>query len=307
MQIVKLLDLIRGIALTTVTPLNESGAVDEDGIYRLVDFFSKNGLNRDNAFLVPLSTTGNFTALSLQEKKQVAETFLNAAEGVFPVVIGCNHIRMAEIIELALFSQDRGARAIMVCPPFYWKATEEQIVAHYDEICSAIDIGVIIYNNHWASQVDIPVGTIDRILENKNVIGLKESTHSIFKAAQIHRRFKSRLNIFNGLGEAYEPMYTHLGSRGFTSILGNVVPQTAAKLHHLLENHLFEEARRLAERITPLSDCMDALSGGQYIAALKYGLHRLGICGQTERKPVIALNPAVIIELDRLLATCLDE
>jgi 4-hydroxy-tetrahydrodipicolinate synthase len=250
---------------------------------------------------VPLSTTGNFLALSLQEKKEVAETFVKAAEGLFPVVVGCNHIRMAEIVELARFAQDLGALAIMVCPPFYWKATDEQIVAHYDEICSAIDIGVILYNNHWASQVDLSVETIDRILENENVVGLKESTHSIFKAAQVHRRFKDRLNIFNGLGEAHEPMFTHLGSRGFTSVLGNAVPQTAAKMHHLLENKRFDDTRRLAQEITPLSDCMDALSGGQYIAALKYGLHRQGICGQTERKPVVALSQPVTNELDRLL------
>ena len=291
MQIEKIRDRIRGIALTTVTPLKDDGAVDADGIYRLVEFFTENGLNRKNTFLVPLSTTGNFLALSLQEKKQVAETFLKAAGEVFPVVVGCNHTRMAEIIELARFSQDRGALAIMVCPPFYWKATDEQIVAHYDEICSAIDIGVIVYNNHWASQVDLSVDTLDRILDNDNIIGLKESTHSIFKAVQVHRRFKDRLNIFNGLGEAHEPMFTHLGSRGFTSVLGNAVPQTTARLHHLLGNRRFDEARQLAGDITPLADYMDARSGGQYIAALKYALHRKGVCGQTERKPVVALAP----------------
>ena len=103
------------------------------------------------------------------------------------------------------------------------------------------------------------------------------------------------------MGESHEPMFTHLGSRGFTSVLGNAVPQTAARLHHLLENRRFAEARQLAGDITPLSDCMDTLCGGQYIAALKYALHRQGICGQTERKPVVPLKPSVIQELDRLL------
>jgi hypothetical protein len=50
---------MQGIALTTITPFHEDGTVDEDGIYRLVDFFVENGLDRQNAFLVPLSTTGH--------------------------------------------------------------------------------------------------------------------------------------------------------------------------------------------------------------------------------------------------------
>ena len=72
---------MQGIALTTITPFHEDGTVDEDGIYRLVDFFVENGLDSQNAFLVPLSTTGNFLALSLEEKKQVAGIFLKAADG----------------------------------------------------------------------------------------------------------------------------------------------------------------------------------------------------------------------------------
>lgn len=292
---------MQGIALTTITPFQKDGTVDEDGIYRLVDFFVENGLDSQNAFLVPLSTTGNFLALSLEEKKQVAGIFLKAADGRFTVAIGCNHVRMDEIIELARFSQDQGAAAIMVCPPFYWKATDEQIIAHYDRICSAIDIGVIIYNNHWASQVDLSVETIGRILENQNVIGLKESTHSIFKLTRVHRLFARRLNIYNGLGEAYEPMYKQLGSVGFTSTLGNVIPNIAVKLQMLLQAGRLQEAHELAGRTTPLSDFMDGLTGGQYIAALKYGLSIRGICDPAIRPPIIELDQATRTELDRLL------
>jgi 4-hydroxy-tetrahydrodipicolinate synthase len=189
----------------------------------------------------------------------------------------------------------------MVSPPFYWKATDEQIIKHYHQICQSIDIGVVIYNNHWASQVDITLETLGSILEHSNVIGLKESTHSIFKLARVHRLFANRINIFNGLGEAYEPMYSQLGSKGFTSTLGNIVPELSVQLHSLLSEKKFEEAFELATQIAPLSDFMDSLTGGQYIVALKHVLNRLGVCERTIRPPLIPLSPSEIKRLEQLI------
>ena len=92
----------------TISAFKSDGSVDDAGIHRLVDFLIQHGLNGNNGFLVPISTTGNFLSLSLEERKHVADVFLKASEGLVPIVVGCNHIRLSEIIELAKFSQDCG-------------------------------------------------------------------------------------------------------------------------------------------------------------------------------------------------------
>ena len=167
----EMLRITRGIALAPITPFTKEGEVDEKGIHRLVEFFLEKGLNGDNGYLIPLSTTGSFLSLSLEERKQVIDVFIQAASGHIPIVAGCNPIRLSDTLELAKFSQDRGAVSIMVSPPFYWKPTDAQIVNQYNTICKSIEIGVIIYNNHWASQNDISPDTIEKILENPNKIG----------------------------------------------------------------------------------------------------------------------------------------
>lgn len=282
----------RGIALTPVTPFRKDGEVDVEGIYRLVEFLFEKGLHRENGFLIPLSTTGSFVSLSFEEKKHAARVFLEAVSGRIPVVLGCNHIRLAETIELAKFAQASGAVGIMVSPPFYWKPTDAQIISHYNQICHSIDIGVIIYNNHWASQVDISVETIERILdENTNVIGIKESTYSIPKLIRVVRQCSHRINILSGLGEAFEPLYTQLGCVGFTSwIVGNVFPELSVELHFHLANHNFEEAHQLVGQMAPYTDFMHSLSGGQDIAALVHLLSRFGICEDVVRPPLLPLT-----------------
>ncbi len=297
----EMIKLIRGIALTAITPFKKDGSIDVDGIDRLIQFLLEKGISDKNGILIPLSTTGNFLSLSLEEKKCVIKAFLKAAADQIPIVVGCNHIRLTETIELAKFAQDQGVVSIMVSPPFYWKPTDDQIINHYHQICESIDIGVIIYNNHWASQVDISLKNLNRILENQNIIGLKESTHSVFKLIQVHRLFADRINIFNGLGEAYEPMYTHLGSKGFTSTLGNIIPELSVKIHSLIVEKKFEEAQQLANQLAPLSDFLDSLTGGQYIAALKHMLSRFGVCEDAVRPPVILLTRSEIERLEQLV------
>ena len=83
--------------------------------------------------------------------------------------------------------------------------------------------------------------------------------------------------------------------------LGNVIPNIAVKLQMLLQTGRLQEAHELAGRTAPLSDFMDGLTGGQYIAALKYGLSIRGICDPAIRPPVIELDQATRTELDRLL------
>ena len=258
----EMLKVMRGVALAPVTPLKTDGAVDDDGIRRLVDFFSQKGLTDSNGFLIPLSTTGNFLGLSLEEKKRVVHMFLKVCSGRLSVVVGCNNVHLADTIELAKFSQDNGAIGIMVGPPFYWKATDAQIVKHYEDICRSVNVGVIIYNNHWASQVDISVETLDKILENPNVVALKEATYSIDKLIQVTRRFAQRINVLSGPGEAYEPLYSQLGCVGFTSTLGNILPDLSVKLYSYLVLQEYQEARQLAEQITPLARFLDSLTGG---------------------------------------------
>ncbi len=290
----------RGIALTSITPFKADGSIDDKGIHQLVEFLVERGISGDNGFLVPLSTTGNFLSLSFEERKQVIDVYLKAVSDRIPVVVGCNHIRLSDSIDLARYSQDRGAVGIMVSPPFYWKATEAQIIHHYHQICSAVDIGVVIYNNHWASQVDLSVQILERILENENVIGLKESTHSVTKLIEVARKFENRINILNGLGEAYEPTYMQLGCSGFTSTLGNVIPELSVRLHSFLKDQNTEKAKELANHLTPLALFMDSLTGGQYIAALKHMLNRFGVCERTVRPPVIPLKGSEIEQLEQL-------
>jgi len=291
---------LHGIALTTITPFDEQYRIDEKGIHALVDFLLAHGVNRDTGFLVPLSTTGNFLALNQEEKKQTARACMKAVGSVVDVVIGCNSNNLSELTDLASFAADIGARGVMFSPPFYWKAREEQIIEFYRAAVEKNpDFPVIIYNNHWASQNDLSVSLLQQLAEIDEVIGIKESTHTIQKLVDACRTFRNRFLIFNGLGEAFEPMYTQLGCAGFTSTFGNAFPEAAVRLQNLLSKRSYDEAEKLSAAMAPCTTFLDSLSGGQYIAALKYVLDKKKVCGRGVRTPVIPLNKEQISKLEK--------
>lgn len=296
-----LMAALEGIALTTVTPLESDGKIDTKGIARLVEYLMEAGLTSRNGFLVPLSTTGNFGAHNLEEKKATAKAFLAAAAGRVPVVIGCNNTHREEILALATVVQDLGASGIMVSPPYYWKPTPQQIVDHFHYLAETLDIGIIVYNNHWATQVDIAEADLARIFNHPNVVGLKESTFAVTKLVAVCRNHAAKLNIYNGLGEPCEPMYRQLGCRGFTSTLGNAFPAEAVALEQELRDQDWNGARLRADRLRPVAEFLDGLGGGQYIAALKILLHRRGICGRYERPPISPLTAPQCARLHQLL------
>lgn len=294
---------LHGIALTTITPFDEQYRIDEKGIHALVDFLLAQGVNRDTGFLVPLSTTGNFLSLNQEEKKQTARTFMKAAGSAVDIVIGCNSNNLSELTDLASFAADIGARGVMFSPPFYWKAREEQIIEFYRAaVGKNPDFPVIIYNNHWASQNDLSVSLLKQLSEIEEIIGIKESTHTIQKLVDVCRTFRNRFLVFNGLGEAFEPMYSQLGCAGFTSTFGNAFPEATVHLQYLLSEKKYDEVEKLSKIVSPLTDYLDSLSGGQYIAALKLVLQEKKICRGGVRSPVIPLKKAEVSKLKKFAA-----
>ena len=105
-----------GVLAAVVTPFTADGsAVDVDGVRRQVDHIISGGVNG----LVPGGSTGEFTALTVEERKASNRAYIEAAAGRVPVVAGTGALSTAETIELTRDAKDAGADAVMVVPPFY--------------------------------------------------------------------------------------------------------------------------------------------------------------------------------------------
>jgi 4-hydroxy-tetrahydrodipicolinate synthase len=170
--------MFNGSLVALITPF-KNGAVDESAYQAFVDWQIAEGTHG----LVPTGTTGESPTLSHDEHKRVVELCIEVAKGRVPVIAGTGSNSTAEAIELTQHAKDAGADAALVVTPYYNKPTQEGLYLHYSMIAEAVDLPIIIYNIPGRSIVDMSVATMARLAKLPNIVGVKDATNDLARAA----------------------------------------------------------------------------------------------------------------------------
>src|ERR687895_1273037 len=132
-----------GVLPALITPFSEDGdAIDTRSLATIVDRLIDAGVTG----LVPGGSTGEFTALTHSERRELLEATVEAAGGRVPVVAGTGALTTRETVELSVHAQQAGAAAVMIVPPFYDALSWPELLAHYMAVADRISIPIMYYN-----------------------------------------------------------------------------------------------------------------------------------------------------------------
>jgi 4-hydroxy-tetrahydrodipicolinate synthase len=237
-----------GIMPPILTPMHEDGSVDEKSMRKFVRFLVDGGVNA----VVVNGTMGEFYALTDQEKTMVARLVIEEVAGAIPVVVGTGDAGTKRAVELAKSAEELGADAVQVMPPYYALPTDEGIYRHYQEICSAIDIPLFIYNNFGTTKVALSPKLISKIAKIPNVAGVKLSPGGPIQPVEIAREVREltkndrpELTIMIATTSLwYYGMELGIAD-GCVMGLPNVFPEEFAKIYKFMLDGKWEEARKL--------------------------------------------------------------
>lgn len=296
---------IKGVTAVLVTPFKEDLNVDFAGLRSNVQFLINKGLVYGSGLLVPNGSTGECFSLTIEQRKEVAEVVMDEARGKVGVYIGVNHTNIDLVIELSKHAEDIKADGIMLIPPYYWcPPSKEQILAFYKAVADKVNLPIMIYNNASVTAIDMSVDILSALAEIDNVLSLKECTPSIFKFDTVCRAFKDKLAIISGAG-AVEPYGGLMGNIGHVAGLANVLPEQELKVHRLISDGNFIEAKKFHDTIAPFYNFGQRLNqvrgGGQIIAAFKAGLDMIGQVGGFMKLPILPLSAKEKDELRQIL------
>ena len=229
----------------TVPTMFEDSTLDLNlpAIHRHVKFLTGRGIDTGNAVLLAGGAAGDFSTMSFDERLQVTETVIEAADGKVPVAMGAQTTDTRELIALAKAAERLGAQFIQVSCPYYFNHTEGDFEEFVIAAAEAADIAIIIYNTFWTSS-SVSISMIDRLAEIPNVVGLKWATPRSdameFEDAVNH--FADRLCIIdNNLLFAMSHM---MGVRAFEVHLCNYWPEWGIKLLADLDAGNYAEVQR---------------------------------------------------------------
>ncbi|MEM5767164.1 MAG: dihydrodipicolinate synthase family protein [Bacillota bacterium] len=247
------MDQMYGVVPPMITPFQEDGAVDYDGLRTLVNFLSE---QVDGLFIN--GSYGGGVLMTEEERKAVAEATVNTAAGRVPVTV---HVGTADSLSAARLvdhAVECGAAAVAAVGPYYFKHTKEDILNYFDALVTAAKgkIPVYVYNNPQFQGYPMDLDTIRQLKENVGVRGVKDATFDIQTMAKYMRVLKS--DTFDvALGtEAMWLSACVLGCKAFIPGIANAFPEICRKMFREGISGDFEACRKTQFEVNEMRDIM---------------------------------------------------
>lgn len=280
---------LRGIITATPTPFAEDGRVDRDVMRSHIEFLIEQGA----AGLAPLGGTGEYPALSPQEREQVVKWSVEAAKGRIPVIAGVLSPGFADAVQAGLAAKAAGADALMVVTPFYALGSDAGIRSYFEHYRRAVDLPIVLYEIPRRTNVELSAETIAAMAADGSIIGMKYSGGDFAKLTRLIHQASDKLAVLSG-EEPLFPAAIALGAVGGVLALSNLDPAPWARIQALVEAGEMAQALQLHQRYAPLADAVYAEMNP---VGLKAALQQRGFAFGAARLPLL---PATQQTLSRL-------
>jgi len=281
----------RGVFAALVTPMQANEEIDYARLGAFADHLVRQGVHG----LIPLGSTGEYYALSANERERVLRATLEAAAGRVPVVAGTNAGATRDVIAFSRQAEVLGCAGVMLASPYYSLPRPEELLVHFRAVSNAIGIPIMLYNYPGRTGVDMSPEFIERLARLKNVRYVKESTGEMQRITELLRRCGDHLGVFCGCDTiALESLM--IGAIGWVGGVANVLPAAHAMLYKLaVVKRDYVAARRLFFAMLPTLELMEG--GGKYTQWVKAACGLMGHeCGPPRRP----LGPATKSERTQL-------
>ena len=216
--------IFKGMATAMVTPMTPEG-VDYEALGRFIDFQLASGINA----LVAVGTTGESATLTPEERKKVISFTIDRVAGRVPVIAGTGTNNTLHAIDYSVSAAQAGADALLVVTPYYNKATQNGLIAHFTAIADKVDKPIILYNVPSRTGCNLLPATVEKLAEHPNVAAIKEASGNMSQVVELFARCGDKIDVYSGEDGLTVPMLA-MGGMGTISVLSNVIPKGAVEM-----------------------------------------------------------------------------
>ncbi|HXU60368.1 MAG TPA: 4-hydroxy-tetrahydrodipicolinate synthase [Polyangia bacterium] len=274
--------MFTGVITALVTPFR-GDAIDEEALRRLVEEQIAGGIDG----LVPVGTTGESPTVTVEEHIRIIEIVVQAAKKRVPVIAGTGSNSTRETIELSAAARKVGADGLLLVTPYYNRPGQEHLFRHFKAVLDAVPLPAVLYNVPTRTASDLLPDTFARLAELPQVVGIKEATGSITRAAQILGRVGDRVAVLSGDDAVTVPLFA-IGGKGVISVVSNVAPAAMSAMWDASAAGDWKKARELYFKMLPLAE-------GLFVEVnpipVKAALAMMGRISDEIRPPLYPLAP----------------
>lgn len=243
--------MFKGIIPPVSTIFDQKGNLDRQGTGLLIDFLIDAGV--DGLFF--LGTGGEFSQMSFEQRKEVAEFAVEYVKGRLPVLIGTGSTSTDEVIALSLHAKEVGADGVVVINPYYWTLSDDNLYAHYAKIAEAVDLPILLYNFPNLTGQDLTPSFVHKLaVAYKNIVGIKETVDTAGHIREIILKVKPERPDFSVLAGFDDHLLNTLalGGDGVISASGNFAPELTIGIYKAFNEGNLAKAVELHRQLAPV-------------------------------------------------------
>ncbi len=242
------MSIFKGAGVAIVTPFKEDQSIDYDRLDELIEYHCSNGTDA----IIICGTTGESSCMSEEEHLSCVKFTIDRVHGRIPVIAGTGSNCTATAIQLSKEADAYGADGLLLVTPYYNKATQNGLMAHFTAVAKEVKAPILMYNIASRTGVNIEPATIAALVKNvDNIVGVKEASGNISQVAKIMQLTDGNIELYSGNDDQVVPIMS-LGGLGVISVLSNIAP----KQTHDITEKFFEgdvkEAAALQLKALPL-------------------------------------------------------
>lgn len=285
--------MIEGSIVALITPMDEQGEVDYDGLERLITFH----LSEKTDALLVLGTTGESSTLSSEEEEEILRFTVEKVNGKVPVIAGAGTNATKKTIERVTRFAELGADQVLVITPYYNKTSDAGLLAHFTAIADQSPVPIILYNVPSRTGMTIPIQVLERLAKHPKIIGIKEASGDISYVMAVARLLNETFVLYSGNDDIILPVLS-VGGSGVISVWANIKPKQVHDLVSAFNNGNIEKAQAIQLDALPL---IHALFSETNPIPVKAAMEILGLPAGPLRLPLVSLAEEKKEQLARLL------
>ncbi len=240
--------IFKGAGVAIITPMKDNGDINYPRLAEILE----DQIARGTDSIIICGTTGEASTLTHEEHLEAIRFTVEQVKGRIPVVAGTGSNCTETAIYLSQEAEKSGADALLVVTPYYNKATQKGLIAHYTAIADSVKLPIIMYNVPGRTGCNILPETAAYLVEHvENIVGIKEATGNIGQVAKLMQLTDGKIELYSGNDDQIVPLLS-LGGLGVISVLSNVAPKETHDIVAKWFEGDIKESLRLQMKALPL-------------------------------------------------------
>lgn len=276
--------IFEGAGVALVTPFHDDFTVNYEKLEELIEMQIAGGTDA----IIIVGSTGEPSTLSIPDHLEVVKRCVEIVNHRIPVIAGTGSNSTETAIGTTTSAEKLGVDGCLLVTPYYNKATQNGLVAHFTKVASEVKIPLILYNVPSRTGLNMLPETVAKLVKTvPNIVGIKDASGNIAQTARMMNYCDGQLDLYSGNDDCITAIMA-LGGKGVISVLSNIAP---AQTKEMVMSYLRGDVKKSAQMQLEAMPLIDALFCEVNPIPVKGAMNIMGMGVGPLRSPLSELEP----------------